>query len=108
MSRNRKKPAMPSQSALSMSDAGNWLRSAKENFDRIRRTHAKKDPCVVIEHYTDVIAEATAAEAFAANTDADVPGIERVREAADALRSTATKAQRGAVKACSLGIRRRG
>lgn len=93
---------------MSRSDTENWYTSALNNFKRIRSRHAKSDPCSLIEHYTDVVAEATTAAAIGHNIESDIPGVERFAKAADQLTSTATRAQRGAVKACSLGIRRRG
>lgn len=89
------------------SDSENYLVSAEGNFKRIRTTHARRNPCDLIEHYTDVIAEAATARAFARDVDDGVPGIARVADRADRLLRTATRAQRGAVKACSLGVRRR-
>ena len=78
-----------------------WFQSARKNFDRIRARHSKSNPCSLIEHYTDVIAEATVASVLAASGSVTA-------EHAEKLTRTATRAQRGAVAACRLGRRGKG
>jgi hypothetical protein len=72
--------------------AGRWLSSATKNFQRIR-SRRNTDGCDAIEHYTDVIAEATAASATAPSGSATATRAER-------LASEATHAQRQAVQVC--------
>jgi len=76
-----------------------WLRSAEKNFASILGRKRRSNPCSLIGHYTDVAAEATAAEALAAEA-----GVNGVATRASKLASTATRAQRGAVEACRRGI----
>lgn len=88
---------------MSRSDAENWLQSAERNFKSIRSRVKSADPCSLIEHYTDVVAEATVAEACATQIEDNVP--KAIADRATKLMRTATRAQRGAVKACRLGVR---
>ena len=76
--------------------AGNWLNSASNNFDRIQQRGG--EPCGLVEHYTDVVAEATAAEALA-HEASDEPTVQR----ASKLASKATKEQRRVVRLCRRG-----
>lgn len=79
-----------------------WLSSAVTNFRRIQtRNTTANNPCGAIEHYTDVVAEATAAEAVAG------PGSAVARRASN-LASEATRAQRTAVIACRHQAKRGG
>lgn len=73
---------------LSGGTGESWYNSAQANFDRVRRGNSRG--CAAIEHYTDVIAEATVAENMGS-----VPAAKLVR--------TATRAQRGAVALCRRG-----
>lgn len=72
-----------------------WFNSANNNFRRIqgRAGRPGSGDCSTIEHYTDVIAEATAAEALAPRGSA-------IATRADNLRRQATHAQRAAVQVC--------
>lgn len=82
-----------------LGDAGgpeSWFRSARTNFDAIRKRHSRVGACGLVEHYTDVIAEATVASVLAAKGSV-------TQEHADKLAKTATRAQRGAVAACRRG-----
>lgn len=81
-----------------MSRAGEWLSSAESNFKRIRGRVSRSNPCGLIEHYTDVIAEATVASAMAGDD-------RQIGDRAEKLTRTATRAQRGAVKACQLSVK---
>lgn len=81
--------------------AEGWLDSAKSNFASIRRRHSRTNPCSLIEHYTDVVAEATVAEVLAHETSPTLAA------QAEKLTRTATRAQRGAVAACRQGVRDR-
>jgi hypothetical protein len=80
--------------------AQNFMSSATNNFARIRERHSRADSCSLIEHYTDVVSEATVAEAVAYEAGDDVLAA-RARK----LTSTATRAQRGAVAACRRGVK---
>lgn len=71
------------------SEAIKWLESALKNFN----AHKGKRSCFQIEHFTDVIAEATAASAVAPQGSAIVTRASR-------LASEATQAQRESVHAC--------
>lgn len=75
----------------SASSAMSWFNSANNNFRRIQGRRG--NDCSTIEHYTDVIAEATAAEALAPRGSA-------IATRADNLRRQATHAQRAAVQVC--------
>lgn len=80
--------------------AAGFYSSAQTNFQQIRERHGRADSCGLIEHYTDVVAEAVTAEAVAFEAgDRDLAS--RARK----LASTATRAQRGAVAACRRGVR---
>lgn len=76
--------------------AREFYRSAVDNFQRIRR--GKQRGCAAIEHYTDVVAEASAAEMLAESA-----GQRAISHPAAKLVSTATRAQRGAVALCRRG-----
>ncbi len=65
-----------------------------------RSRHGRSDSCSLIEHYTDVVAEAVTAEAIAYEA-----GDRALATRANKLASTATHAQRGAVAACRRGVR---
>lgn len=80
--------------------AQGFMSSAHSNFVRTRARHASADSCGLIEHYTDVVAEASVAEAVAYEI-----GDDALAARARKLTSTATRAQRGAVAACRLGKR---
>lgn len=80
--------------------AQQFLSSAHSNFNRIRERHGRADSCGLIEHYTDVVSEATVAEAVAYEA-----GDHDLSARALKLARTATRAQRGAVAACRLGKR---
>ena len=80
--------------------AKEFLSSAHNNFQRIRERHSRSDSCGLVEHYTDVVAEATVAEAVAYEA-----GDDALHARARKLVSTATRAQRGATAACRLGVR---
>jgi hypothetical protein len=82
--------------------ASSFYRSARTNFEQIRERHGRADSCGLVEHYTDVVAEATVAEAIAHEA-----GDDALTARARKLASTATRAQRGAVAACRLGVRTR-
>ena len=82
--------------------ASAFFRSARTNFVSIRERHTKSDSCGSVEHYTDVVAEATVAEAIAHEA-----GDDALAERARKLARTAVHAQRGAVAACRRGIRTR-
>lgn len=82
--------------------ASSFYRSARTNFEQIRERHGRADSCGLIEHYTDVVAEATVAEAIAHEA-----GDDALASRARKLTSTATRAQRGATAACRLGVRTR-
>lgn len=82
--------------------ASSFYRSARTNFAQIRERHSRADSCGLIEHYTDVVAEAVTAEAVAHEA-----GDDALAERARKLASTATHAQRGAVQACRRGVRTR-
>lgn len=73
-----------------------WYVSAGRNFDRIRA--GKQRGCSAVEHYTDVVVEATVAETLAVMEQRPV----LVAKAAKLAR-TATRAQRGAVALCRRG-----
>lgn len=73
------------------SRAMGWLTSASKNFSRIQK--GRGSACSQIEHYTDVVAEATAAAAVADEGSA-------VARRAENLAREATQAQRLAVTAC--------
>ena len=76
------------------SEAVNWLKSANDNFNRIKKSRMNvKHNCHFIEHYTDVIAEATAAMAVAGEGSS-------VIIKAQNLAREATDAQRLAVQLC--------
>jgi len=101
MAKRRKKPfGMSSDNYRAL--AQSFMSSAHQNFNRIRERHARADSCGLIEHYTDVVAEAVTAEAIAFEA-----GDRELSDRARKLASTATHAQRGAVKACRLGKRTR-
>ncbi len=72
-----------------------WLSSASKNFARIksRSKGGNAGSCSQIEHYTDVVAEATAAEALAPEGSA-------IAKRASNLAREATHAQRLAVQTC--------
>jgi hypothetical protein len=99
MAKRRKK-------SLGMSDdnyralAQNFMSSAHSNFQRIRERHGRSGSCSLIEHYTDVVAEAVTAEAIAFEA-----GDRALSDRARKLASTATHAQRGAVAACRRGVK---
>jgi hypothetical protein len=80
--------------------AHRFMSSAHQNFQRIRSRHSRTDSCSLIEHYTDVVSEATVAEAIAFEA-----GDRALATRANKLASTATHAQRGAVAACRRGVR---
>lgn len=80
--------------------ASSFYRSARTNFEHIRERNAKSDSCGSVEHYTDVVAEATVAEAVAHEA-----GDDALAERARKLARTAVHAQRGAVMACRRGVR---
>jgi hypothetical protein len=82
--------------------AQSFMSSAQSNFNRIRERHGRADSCGLIEYYTDVVAESTTAEAVAYEI-----GDDALAARARKLTSTATRAQRGAVAACRLGVRTR-
>lgn len=82
--------------------AESFFSSADQNFRRIRGRHAKSDACDLVEHYTDVVAEATVAEAVSYEA-----GDDALHARARKLVSTATRAQRGATAACRVGVRAR-
>ena len=82
--------------------AQSFMSSAQNNFNRIRERHGRADSCGLIEHYTDVVSEATVAEAVAYEA-----GDDALATRARKLTSTATRAQRGVVAACRLGVRTR-
>lgn len=75
------------------SSALSWFNSANNNFRRLQNRRGSGSDCTTIEHYTDVIAEATAAEALAPRGSA-------IATRADNLRRQATHAQRAAVQVC--------
>lgn len=81
--------------------AQNFYSSAWNNFTQGERERGRPNPCRLIEHYTDVVAEASVASAVAHEA-----GDNALAERALKLASTATHAQRGAVAACRLGARR--
>jgi hypothetical protein len=74
-------------------DAMNWLNSATKNFHRIQSTRHSGSACWQIEHYTDVVAEATAASAL-------VPVGSAIHKKASNLQREATDAQRQATRSC--------
>ena len=80
--------------------ARSFMSSAASNFSRIRERHGRADSCGLIEHYTDVVSEASVAEAVAYEA-----GDDALAARARKLTSTATRAQRGAVAACRLGVK---
>lgn len=80
--------------------AQRFMTSAHRNFQQIRSRHSRADSCSLIEHYTDVVSEATVAEAIAYEA-----GDRALATRANKLASTATRAQRGAVAACRRGVR---
>ncbi len=88
MARPRKRTGLGAAEGSAIS----WLSSAQSNFTRIKKMR-NADGCGAVEHYTDVIAEATAAEAVAG------PGSAVARRASNLARE-ATHAQRQAVQVC--------
>lgn len=80
-----------------------WLNSAEKNWASILNRKRRSDPCSLIEHYTDVIAEATVAEALATQHHAGL-----YQRNAAKLARRATHAQRGAVAACRRNIKPKG
>ncbi len=97
MTKKRKKCGLGSQGTVDYTQrARDWFSSAVDNFTRIRR--GKQRGCSAVEHYTDVVAEATAAEAMAHES-----GAHTLAKQANKLRKTATQAQRGAVALCRRG-----
>lgn len=99
MVKRRKKPfGMSSDNYHAL--AQSFMSSAHNNFQRIRARHSRADSCALIEHYTDVVAEAITAEAVAFEA-----GDRALSDRARKLASTATRAQRGAVAACRLGVK---
>jgi hypothetical protein len=96
-----RKAAEHAAAGYKKTEAGRFFASATDNFHRIRARSAgrrgteRHNPCSDVEHYTDVIAEATVATVMAGNDDG-------LANRADKLRATATRAQRGAVAACAL------
>jgi len=81
--------------------AESFYQSAANNWTRIRKRHGRVNECSNIEHYTNVVTEASVAAVLAEHA-----GDTALERQADRLTSRATHAQRGAIKACSLGIRR--
>ena len=74
--------------------AASWLRSATQNLHRIAKI--TNNPCSTIEHYTDVIAEATVAE-----NEAQYAGDKVIALKASTLTRHATEMQRSRVYACA-------
>jgi hypothetical protein len=102
MARSRKVLGTDNAQRGFQSLAEEFFSSAHQNFSRIRARHGRADSCGLIEHYTDVVAEASVAEAVAHEAGDSV-----LADRARKLTSTATRAQRGAVAACRLGARTR-
>lgn len=96
----RRKKRLGESSSNYRALAQNFLSSAQQNFNRIRERHGRADSCGLIEHYTDVVAEAVTAEAVAFEA-----GDRDLSDRARKLASTATHAQRGAVAACRRGVK---
>jgi len=80
--------------------AQSFMSSAANNFARMRERHSRVDSCSLIEHYTDVVSEATVASAVAHEA-----GDAALAARAQKLTSTATRAQRGVVAACRRGVK---
>lgn len=77
----------------SSTSAAGWLTSATRNLSRMRGQ--KNSGCSSIEHYTDVVAEATVAAVLAPKGSA-------ISTRADNVVREATAAQRVATQACKL------
>ena len=75
------------------SEAMKWLKSALKNYEG-RKSGWVKNPCFNIEHFTDIIAEATAASALAPKDNSAI--VKRAQN----LASEVTQLQREAVTLC--------
>lgn len=71
-----------------------WLKSAIKNYEVRKKFEWTKSPCFHIEHFTDIIAEATAASALAPRENSAI--VKRAQN----LASEATQLQREAVTLC--------